>query len=67
MGPNFHPNSVTCAQSSIGCSCQEGVLSQLLQNPIFVGKVKHGDQLFAGEHDTEALKDRDRHEDAVAR
>ncbi len=34
-----------------GVSFSRGSLAQLLQNPIFVGKVKHRDELFEGEHE----------------
>ena len=38
-------------RSAGGVSFTRGSLAQLLQNPIFIGKVKHRGQLFDGEHE----------------
>jgi site-specific DNA recombinase len=40
-----------------GVPFSRGSLSQLLQNPVYVGKVRHRDELYDGEH--EALVDED--------
>jgi DNA invertase Pin-like site-specific DNA recombinase len=34
-----------------GVHYSKGSLAQLLQNPLFAGKVRHGDNLFDGDHD----------------